>query len=221
MTEIRKSTIEPAGNGVFATKNYRKGDFICFYDCEQRNILSTDDFTYSIIHPYDKKVYVGFNQLRTPNGTGQFINDYAMFILDENDRDEFGLYKVSSTKINENIERYINISTTHSNVNIKLDEDHAMRLHALKDITENDELYLHYGIHYWLSKIQLSTDEPFTRLYCMLKNQCITCKKNKFYVDGLVSSVEEIFGILRIHPNGQFISHLKLENMSNIDKIKD
>jgi hypothetical protein len=220
MTEIRTSTIADAGNGVFATKNYRQGDFICFYDCEQRNILSRDDFTYSIVHPYNKKMYIGFNKLKTAEGTGQFINDYAMFVLHEEDQDELGLYKVSSTKINANIQQYNHLSTAHSNVEIRINEDGTFCVHASKDISEDDELFFHYGIHYWISKIQLFTDEPFTRLYCMLKNKYIACTSNDFYVDGLLSPVEDFFTMLKIHPNGQIVHDLELQNMSNIEKLK-
>ena len=84
--------IENAGNGLFATKKYKKGDLICFYDCEERNINSIDDFVYSIINPFNKKLYIGYRDLMNENGTGQFINDYCMFNLNDYDRNENGFY---------------------------------------------------------------------------------------------------------------------------------
>jgi hypothetical protein len=90
MSIVKKSLIKNAGNGLFATKHYNKDDLICFYDCEEREINSIDDFIYSIINPFNKKLYIGYSELRNENGTGQFINDYCMFNLNDDDIDENG-----------------------------------------------------------------------------------------------------------------------------------
>jgi hypothetical protein len=67
--------------------------------------------------PFNNKFYVGYSNLRTQDGTGQFINDYCMFNLNDDDRDdETGLFKITSTKINNKIKNYIdtsNFSTFH------------------------------------------------------------------------------------------------------------
>jgi hypothetical protein len=220
MSIIKKSLIDNAGNGLFATKKYNKGDLICFYDCEEKKINSINDFVYSIINPFNKKLYVGYSELMNKNGTGQFINDYCMFNLNDEDRDENGFYKLTSKVINDKIREYTHVSKTYQNVEFKNDNTNLLNLYASKDINENDEFYLHYGIDYWISVIQFSTDEPFTRLYCLLKNKVLICKSNNFYIDNKIISPEYLFDILQINPNGSIIKHLKLENYNNVEKLK-
>lgn len=201
-------------------KKYKKGDLICFYDCEERNINSINDFVYSIVNPFNKKIYIGYNELNNENGTGQFINDYHMFELNYEDRDENGLYKLSSVIINNKIREYEHMSQTYQNVEFKRDDTNLLNIYALKEINENDELYLHYGIEYWISKIQLTTDEPLTRLYCLLKNKVIYINKKNIYVDGSLISPEQAFRILKISPTGNIVKHLKLEKYTNLVKLK-
>lgn len=221
MSVVKQSLITNAGNGVFATKNYKQGDFVCFYDCEERPIISRDDFIYSINNPFDmKKKYIGYKSLKNENGTGQFINDYSMFDLTDEERDECGFYKISSAKINNKINNYNTLSQTFSNVGFKNDGTKALRLYALKDINENDELYLHYGIDYWISKILLTTNEPFTRLYCLLKHNAIIIKNNKIYLDNKLITPDYLLKRLSIAPNGAIVKCLKINNLNSMQKIK-
>ena len=97
MVEIRQSLIVNAGNGVFATKKYSSGEFICVYDGEERKIQSLEDFIYSV------GGVVGFNYVRHENKIGQFINDYCMFDLTDDDRNNEYLFTLSSDKINAKI----------------------------------------------------------------------------------------------------------------------
>jgi hypothetical protein len=69
---------------------------------------------------------------------------------------------------------------SYSNIGFTNDITKIFKLYALKDINENEELYLHYGVYYWITNIQLTTDEPLTRLYCLLKNKAIIIKKIKY-----------------------------------------
>ncbi len=80
MFNIRESLIPNAGKGVFTTKNYKKGNYVCFYDGIKKEINNSQDFTYSIIDPNDNKTLVGyFDKIRNKYGVGQFINDFCMF----------------------------------------------------------------------------------------------------------------------------------------------
>jgi hypothetical protein len=220
MTIIKKSLIENAGNGLFAKKKYKKGDLICFYDCEERNISSIDDFIYSIINPFNKKLYIGYSEIRSERGTGQFINDYCMFILNDDDRDDRGFYKLTSKNINNKIKEYIHISKIHTNVEFKKDKTNLLNVYASKEINENDEFYLHYGIDYWLSKIRLTTNEPFTRLFCLLKNETLTINASYIYLNNIIITPEEALDILRILPNGSIIKYYGLEKYTNLIKLK-
>jgi len=221
MTTIKLSLIKNAGYGVFATRKYKIGDFVCFYDCEEKKITNEVDFTYSIKVPFNEKQYVGYTELREKDGTGQFINDFDMFDLNDDDREnEYGLFKISSIKINNKIQHYINASNSHSNVAFSNDITKMFKLYASKDINENEELYLHYGINYWISKIQITNDEPLTRLYCLLKNNALVIKNNKIYLENNIITPEQALYVLKILPNGNIINHFRLGNHTTLDKIK-
>lgn len=221
MTTIKRSLIENAGYGVFSTQKYKMGDFVCFYDCEEKEITNDVDFTYSIKVPFNEKQYVGYTELREKDGTGQFINDFYMFDLNDDDREnEYGLFKISSIKINNKIQQYINTSNSYSNVAFSNDITKMFKLYASKDINENEELYLHYGINYWISKIQITNDEPLTRLYCLLKNKALKIKKNKIYLENNIITPDYALNILCILPNGSIIKYFMLEKYTTLDKIK-
>ena len=221
MSIIKQSLLENAGNGVFATKNYKKGDYVCFYDCEQRSVDSLRDFIYSIKNPFDGKVYIGFNQLKNEYGTGQFINDYCMFRLNDDDRDEEGFFKLSSQRINDKIDDYTHKSQSRANVAFKSDESCVFQLYASKKIKRNDELYFHYGAEYWISNIRMTTNEPFTRLYCLLKQNVLTVDAENVYLEGNIITPEyALKHLLGILPNGPTIQHLQFEKYSNFEKIQ-
>jgi len=219
MTCIKESLIKNAGRGVFATKSYKKGDYICFYDCQIKDIVTLDDFIYSIKNGPNNKTYVGYKDVRTSDGVGQIINDYSMFTLDNEDRDENGLFKLSSKKINDKIEQYIESSIT--NTNVAYDSDGNFKMYAAKDINKNDELYNHYGIFYWINKIYNTTNEPFVSLYCLLKTDGLEIKNDTIYLDNEEVTPEYLLeNILGILPNGYISKYLNLENYTNIEKVK-
>ena len=46
---LKKSLIKNAGRGVFTTKSYKEGEYVCFYDGEMKSTrVGLDDFTYSM-----------------------------------------------------------------------------------------------------------------------------------------------------------------------------
>ena len=72
---IKASSVSNAGNGVFVTKDYNKGDYVCFYDGEDVDITDQDE--YSMGHPTNPNMTrKGFRDVRTPDGVAQFINDF-------------------------------------------------------------------------------------------------------------------------------------------------
>jgi len=221
MTCIKESLIKHSGDGVFATKSYKKGDYVCFYDAYEGDNDTIEKFVYSIVSPFDHKSYIGYKDIRNPDGVGQIINDYCMFTLENEDRDENGLFKLSSEKINKKIDEYNHLSLKHVNVAYSSKKENYFKMHAIKDIKENEELYNHYGVGYWISKIQLTTKEPFTRLYCLLKNNVLRVINDNVYIYNEIIDVgvflQNYLGIL---PDGNFVKILQIENLSNIEKLK-
>jgi hypothetical protein len=220
MSVVKQSLIPNAGNGVFTTKKYKKGEYICYYDCEERSISSLSDFIYSI--NINNKTYIGYNKSITNNGIGQFINDYCMFeLIHELDDDENGIFKLSDDKIINKINNYTNLSISNQNVSFGSNQcGNILEMYATKDIDENEELYYSYGVEYWLSFIRLTSDEPLTKLFCVLKLSLIRITNDCVFFDNLEVSPELIFEFLKMLPNGNIIKYFKIEHKLNIDKLK-
>ncbi len=219
MTTIKSSLRINAGNGVFTTRSYKKGEYVCYYDGVEKEIESVEDATYSMINPFNDKILIGYKNKRNNDGVGQFINDYCIFELNDRDRDrEDYLFKLSSTKINKKIDTYNSVSKIKENVGFDKKKGNKFKLYARRDLEENEELYLNYGIEYWITRLLLISDEPFTKLYCLMKNNVIKID-NSIYCNNKIIEPEKLFDILRIKPNGEIITTLKLNKLTNMDKI--
>jgi len=219
MTTIKSSLRINAGNGVFTTRSYKKGEYVCYYDGVEKEIESVEDATYSMINPFNDKILIGYKNKRNNDGVGQFINDYCIFELNDRDRDrEDYLFKLSSTKINKKIDTYNSVSKIKENIGFDKKKCNKFKLYARRDLEENEELYLNYGIEYWITRLLLISDEPFTKLYCLMKNNVIKID-NSIYCNNKIIEPEKLFDILRIKPNGEIITTLKLNKLTNMDKI--
>tara|TARA_B100000900_G_scaffold286380_1_gene245507 strand:- start:1834 stop:2520 length:687 start_codon:yes stop_codon:yes gene_type:complete len=220
MTTIKPSLRKNAGKGLFTTKSYKKGEYICYYDGIEKKIESFQDYTYSITNPFNNKILIGYNYKKNNEGVGQFINDYCLFELNDNDRDEKDhLFKLSSNIINKKIEIYQSISSIKANVSFRKEKNRKFKIYATRDIEENEELYLNYGIQYWISRIRFITNEPFTRLYCIIKINDITINNDFIYINDDKFESEVFLNLLRIKPNGKIINKLKLNKLTTIKKI--
>ena len=219
MTTLKISNINNAGYGVFTKKKYNKGEYICFYDAYEGDIKCIDDFIYSIKNPFTNKHYIGNKKIKNKNGIGQYINDGFNFDLTDDYRDDNGYFKVSNKKIKLAIENYNNKSIEKSNCGFSKSKSNIFKIYATKDINENEELYLHYGINYWISKIHIETDEPLTKLFCYIINEVLTINNNNIYIDNKKITPIKLFKLLQIEPNGYIISALNLNYLSDFNKI--
>lgn len=175
---------------------------------------------YSIENPYiedDTISRIGYyDNIHNENGVGQFINNYCMFDLNNNLRSgDNGIFSLSDKIINKKIEKYIKISLEKSNVELK----ENFKIYAKRDILQEEELYLSYGIHYWISLIKLKSDEPLTRLYCLLKSNFVCVITNKLSFKNKMNNSTDVFDAISILPNGNMIKFLNLQNYSNDKKL--
>lgn len=179
MTIIKQSIIHNAGNGVFASKNYKKGEYICYYDGVDGHISSIEDFIYSIENPATGKNFIGNTKTLCKDGVGQIINDSCRFELESNERNEKSCFTLPS---NGDVDNYIDSSIKNANCGFKeYTEENIFKIYAFRDIEENEELYLHYGINYWRNKTKLEhTEEPLLTLYCLMKFNAL--KKRVYFV---------------------------------------
>lgn len=221
MHTIKQSNIPNAGYGVFTTTKYNKGEYICFYDCYRGNIKNIDEFIYSIKNPFTNENYIGCKKIKHKDGIGQYINDSHMFELIDEYRDiENGCFKESNYTLNLAINNYKSKSIEKSNCIFSSNEEDVFKIYASKDIDVNEELYLHYGIQYWICKIQFETDEPLTRLFCYIMNDIISINNNNIYFDNKKIKPIKLFELLKIQPNGNLINACNIHNLSDLNKIK-
>ena len=187
----------------------KKGEYVCFYDGEiKSNRVGGDDFAYNMENPLRAGTRcVGYKEPRSKLGVGQLINDGCMFTLTDDVRDdEYGLFKLNNTKLNHKIQLYERCSKAKANV---IFHDKSFRLYAKRDIAVGEELYLQYGVSYWLGYISYYTDEPFTRLYCLMKNGFIHMNGDgTIDVSGINKTPEEFIAGLRISLYGDIICFL-------------
>jgi tetratricopeptide (TPR) repeat protein len=209
---------ENAGRGVFANKSFKQGQYVCFYDGKDVEFskLKKSNFTYSIAH-LRKKGYVrlGFPEPKSEDGVGQLINDFCAFEL--NDTHRFGVFKIFTiTNTAPLIEEYNTRSV--NNQNVVMNDD--FRLVATRDIMAGEELCFHYGIDYWLTKLLHETDEPFTRLYCMLLLKYIQYFESKYWLNGIPCDPTFILHSISIIPNGDIMQYLNLVGKSPAEQLK-
>jgi len=153
MSLISKKSKIDAGIGLFARKQFKKGDLVVTYFGD---ILSNDDI-YNLyckdkenyiknIHPYvrdfsNNNVVIGKIN-KDINKCGVLVNDYA---------------KLKSTN-RKDIQEYVKLSLKYANVKEQIGKEYPEYV-AIKRIKKNEEIYVHYGIGWWLMHFGISAQE--------------------------------------------------------------
>ena len=152
LVEVQDSKVH--GKGVFAIKDIKKGQAVCFYDgkiVDRSNLAelvtayqeSLMDSDYWMTYPKNpNKTLYGYKTPKTVFGIGQIINDGA---------------KPEITMLNYKhgiraCEEYFEKSYKLWNISFKLTGPDFW-FYAERDITEGEELFLHYGWRSWLTML--------------------------------------------------------------------
>lgn len=143
--KVKPSKINNAGKGVYAESLYRKGDRVCEYAGNIMDKKLTMDMYLmdrsrylQEIHPYardldEKRVIIGDRSLEQCGfKAGVYVNDAGC--LNKVDSNSIASYKSTEQKCNVKSVRY----------------DDRLYYVATKRIKRGEELYAHYGVHYWL-----------------------------------------------------------------------
>ncbi len=150
----KKSKIDNAGIGLFSKKQFKKGDYVVTYSGD---VLSNDEI-YKFycedkenyiknIHPFvrdfSNNVIIGKIN-KDIDKCGVLVNDYA---------------KLKSTN-QKDIQEYVKLSLQYANVKEKIPlRGMAPEYVAIKRIKKNEEIYVHYGIGWWLMQLGVSAQE--------------------------------------------------------------
>lgn len=144
------------GKGLFAKKNISRGtDIVIYYgkkitDEEIYNTYINNSDEYFKLSRYIRKTYYGpairgDKNITNLNLAGVYVNDISCINKDKEDLDE-------------NILREYAETFTKCNVKVVDTLDYPV-YRSIKKIKKNEELYVHYGIGYWLSYIGFLPEE--------------------------------------------------------------
>ena len=154
---VKKSSVPKAGLGLFTLEYIPKGSQITIYpgrrisNQEYMNYLKDDPNNLDLYYvlEIDGLIIMADHSSRVSNKLAHMANDISMI-------------DISKYNFKDAIE-YIN-STELVNCSFSLDrETNIFYLIAEKDISPNSELFVHYGVQYWLDidshKYSINVDE--------------------------------------------------------------
>ena len=162
--EMRDSQIKGAGKGIFALHRILKGKHVTGYkgylmeDDEFQKLIQKDSKYQAYAAAVGDKVCLGVRDARIKSKLGQFANDHGI---------------VTS---NDDAEAYTNDAVKSNAVLTVNAARDGIVLISTRQIEAGEEIFLHYGIDYWIHKNNVTLDPE---LYERLK------KKKKEYFDRL------------------------------------
>lgn len=137
---IGQSLIPNAGRGVFATKNYDCGDYVCSYHIHETSADLPVDKTYAL--QVSDGWITGDPTNENLETCAHLINDGASSNMQIGSAD--GTDHEASIEEIEEIIRYEKLSLNRQNV-VSIDNV----FYACKRIKSGEELYFRYGCRYW------------------------------------------------------------------------
>ena len=173
-TIVKKSGINNAGNGVFATIDIKKGEYVCFYDGTPINPEDINEHNFTnVLQNGPEGALLGRPTVANVEGTGQFINDSRAFKMTDSDRNRLGFFTVGNQQTELRKDAYMQQSFEYANVAFSNTETY--NLVAKRDISAGEELFMHYGLSFWLSVAQSTySRSPLDELYFMVSKHEIT-----------------------------------------------
>lgn len=155
-TQIARSLIKNAGQGLFTTRKIGKGTPVTvYYGPQLTNQMIYDIYTSDLERYYQLSPYLrgnnnglvinGDKAVDNPNLQGVYVNDISRLA---NSKQEV---------TRESLKRY---ASTLKLCNLRVVDtmDYPVYV-STKLIKKNEELYVHYGIGYWLQSLQFSAVE--------------------------------------------------------------
>jgi hypothetical protein len=132
---VKKSQIPRAGKGLYAKKDFEKGDFICWYmGFLIENVMIENEY-------YDSD-YI----LKLPNKD--------LYICAEDEKSCYGRY------INDSLSRRVSNCIFEAYTDI-----YSAGIKAKRKLRKGDELYISYGYEYWSEKRRYDKLKRADKLY--------------------------------------------------------
>jgi len=214
MTEIKESLRPDAGRGVFATRDFEIGEYVCFYDGVKRPMESAEDHEYAAPDGNNNILIGKQNVDGKLEGVAQLINDYCALIIDDEDSDDYGIWKINGLKVNAKIQLYNLIASEKANV-----VNNNGNLYAIKPIKAGDELYYKYGENYWIFRSYLHAKSPLLKLYFIIRSKMLLIEKDYFIYRGALTLPVLIFRSLGLNKDDEIFKYLHISELNNKDKL--
>ncbi len=149
---VKNSSVSNGGKGLFAKKIIRKNEPVVMY----HGTKIDHDVLYEWYEIGNEEYNANKNLIRgTPHGysilgnlhekninlCGVYVNDYSKFVIDnfESEKNYYDIIK--------------NYTKTNEKCNLIVDDSGEYPVYyAKRRIKKNEELFVHYGIGYWLSE---------------------------------------------------------------------
>lgn len=151
--EVKKAKY---GNGVFATRDIKKGEVATLYPAHGyfsapdkkggRKGTGGDGFgydaSYCVTHFTTNTIHQGDKEKTDPLFLGHIVNDFCPFVEEFKDKNRHG----------ETMMKYFLYGITYQNVEYEMGEKHFVSIKASKDIKAGEELLAAYSPTYWTNK---------------------------------------------------------------------
>jgi len=151
--EIKKAKY---GNGVFATRDIKKGEVVTLYPSHgyfsapdkkggRNGVDGTGggyDSAYCVTHFPTNTIHQGDKKMADPLFLGHIVNDFCPFAEEFKDKNRHG----------ETMMKYFLYGITYQNVEYDMGEKYFVSIKASKDIKAGEELLAAYSPTYWANK---------------------------------------------------------------------
>lgn len=217
---VKPSNLANAGNGVFTTRTYKKGELVCFFDGIPKEIESLSDFEYSMLRAPNKTesyILVGvYPTPRSPLGIGQFINDGSMLLIPTEGSTTEHLQAICDIYEKESQQK-VNVSFSRSG-------KQGLNLFATRDLEVDEELYLSYSPYYWffLHEFEKKNFPRILELYkCNSEFHYFNDEKRLVCFREKEITATELFAIWpKIEPDDPLFTRLGIQDLDDFDRLK-
>jgi len=213
LLEVRPSSVKNAGNGVFTKNSIKKLSPVCYYAGKDEPKGANVIDEYALEDPFiPGSVRIGLRRVEGPHGSGQIINDSCMFDPSKLPLNENKVFTISSFKKLKDI--YNNCSKKKANVSF-FQEGEKWTFYSLRDIEAGEELFWHYGEHYWITDFMKNCEYCIHKVVALFDVglRCAESKNNKdcksfMMMVGIGPNTQEALGCDPKSSDSEKLSHI-------------
>lgn len=150
--EVKPSLLPGSQRGVFATRDFKRGELVCYYHGYYKEQPNKTEWDYTLA--LGDRSLVGYIHPREPDCCAQLANDCTMPSLED-----FPIGASPDVQRKYVLLAFIKAQERPTNITYNTQTETADKIpfYAICDIKQGEELYFNYGIEYWLKKLMLQS----------------------------------------------------------------